>query len=78
MTISLILGFLVVVLVGIVAYLRGRRVAAGVLALWVVAAVIAGTTFGREAVGGFMVGSLAGLPVIIGALVARDRRGRAS
>jgi len=76
--IALIIGFLVVACAGVTGYLRGRKAAAAVLGVGAALLVVVAVASGRDAAHAFMGGSLVGLPVLIGAFVARDRRERAA
>jgi len=78
MVFALVLGFLVVTGGGVVFSYRGRRTATlGLTAGAAVGLVVVALSVGREGVSQFMVGTLVGLPVLIAAIAARDRRERA-
>lgn len=75
MTLLLVCGFLVVALAGVLLGYRGRRTAGlALLAGAVVGLVVSVLVAGREGAGEFTVGALAGLPVLLGGALVRDRR----
>lgn len=77
MVFALALGFAAVAGSGVLLFYRGRRVAAACLcgALAAGIAVVA-LSVGREGVSDLALGSLVGLPVLLGCIAARDRRER--
>ena len=70
------LGFLAAGCAGVAVHFRGRGAGATVLGVGAVVLVVVAATLGREAVSDFMVGTLLGLPTMIGALAAKERRER--